>query len=83
MVNTPDVLTELLAKFRSIFDRRQFRQFSRYIASSWASPTRSVAQQSNGTYFVNRKRPGNDKIEYDAAYGLYKEGEGNNGNAPN
>ena len=43
MVNTPDVLNELLAEFRPLFDRRQFRQFSRYISSSWVSPTRSVA----------------------------------------
>ena len=43
MVNTPDALSELLAEFRPLFDRRQFRQFSRYIASSWVSPTRSVA----------------------------------------
>lgn len=43
MVNCPDVLSDLLAEFRPLFDRRQFRQFSRYIASSWASPTRSVA----------------------------------------
>ena len=42
MVNTPDALSELLAEFRPLFDRRQFRQFSRYIASSWVSPTRSV-----------------------------------------
>ena len=39
----PDVLTDLLAEFRPLFDRRQFRQFSRYISSSWVSPTRSVA----------------------------------------
>ena len=43
MVNTPDILNGLLAEFRPIFDRRQFRQFSRYISSSWVSPTRSVA----------------------------------------
>ena len=43
MVNTPDILSELLAEFRPLFDRRQFRQFSRYITSSWVSPTRSVA----------------------------------------
>ena len=43
MLITPDILSELLAEFRPIFDRTQFRQFSRYIASSWASPTRSVA----------------------------------------
>ena len=43
MVNTPAILNELLAEFRPIFDRRQFRQFSRYISSSWVSPTRSVA----------------------------------------
>ena len=43
MTNTPDVLAEFLAEFRPLFDRRQFRQFSRYIASSWVSPTRSVA----------------------------------------
>ena len=43
MVNCPDILSDLLAEFRPLFDRRQFRQFSRYIASSWASPTRSVA----------------------------------------
>ena len=40
MVNTPDILNELLAEFRPLFDRRQF---SRYISSSWVSPTRSVA----------------------------------------
>ncbi len=43
MVNTPDTFSELPAEFRPLFDRRQFRQFSRYIASSWVSPTRSVA----------------------------------------
>ena len=43
MVNTPDILNEILAAFRPLFDRRQFRQFSRYISSSWVSPTRSVA----------------------------------------
>ena len=40
-------------------------------------------KQSDGTNFLDWKRPGNDKIEYDAAHGLYKEGKGNNGNAPN
>ena len=43
VVKPPDVLTDLLAEFRPLFDRRQFRQFSRYISSSWVSPTRSVA----------------------------------------
>ncbi len=43
MVNTPGILSEFLAEFRPIFDRRQLRQFSRYITSSWVSPTRSVA----------------------------------------
>ena len=43
MLITPDILSELLAEFRPLFDRRQFRQFSRYIVSSWVSPTRSVA----------------------------------------
>ncbi|EQD75647.1 hypothetical protein B1A_03873, partial [mine drainage metagenome] len=43
MVSVPDILSDLLGEFRPLFDRRQFRQFSRYIASSWASPTRSVA----------------------------------------
>ena len=43
MVNTSDILNELLAEFRPLFDRRQFRQFSRYISSLWVSPTRSVA----------------------------------------
>ena len=43
MVNTPDTFSELPAEFRPLFDRRQLRQFSRYITSSWVSPTRSVA----------------------------------------
>ena len=43
MVNAPVILSELLAEFRPLFDRRQFRQLSRYITSSWISPTRSVA----------------------------------------
>ncbi|MHB1708343.1 MAG: transposase, partial [Thermoplasmataceae archaeon] len=38
-----DTHSELLTEFKPLFDRRQFRQFSRYIASSWSSPTRSVA----------------------------------------
>jgi hypothetical protein len=32
-------------------------------------------KQSNCTNFWSRKRPGDDKIEYDAAYGLYKKKE--------
>lgn len=32
LVNTPDILSELLAEFRPLFDRRQF---SRFISSSW------------------------------------------------
>ena len=43
VLEPPDVLADLLSEFRSLFDRRQFRQFSRYITSSWVSPTRSVA----------------------------------------
>ena len=43
MVNTPDPLTDLPAEFRPFFDKRQFRQFSRYISSSWVSPTHSMA----------------------------------------
>jgi hypothetical protein len=39
MVNTPDILSELLAEFRPLFNRKQF---SRYISSSWVSTTRSV-----------------------------------------
>lgn len=49
MVNTPDILNELLAAFRPLFDRRQFRQFCRYISSPWISPTRSVAHL-NGVF---------------------------------
>ncbi len=49
MVNVPDTLNDLLSEFRSLFDRRQFRQFSRYIASRWASPTRSVTHL-NGVF---------------------------------
>jgi len=41
IVNTPNILSELLAEFRPLFDRRPFRQFSRYISSSWVSSTRS------------------------------------------
>ena len=43
MVNTTDILNKLLAEFRPHFDRRRFRQFSRYVSSSWVSPTRSMA----------------------------------------
>ena len=43
VVKPPDVLTDLLAEFRPLFDRRQFRQFCRYSSSSWVSPTLSVA----------------------------------------
>ena len=43
VVEPPDILTDLLMEFRTLFDRRQFRQFSRYISSSWVSPTRSAA----------------------------------------
>ena len=42
-------MTDLLTEFRPLFDRRQFRQFSRYISSSWVSPTRSVAHM-NGIF---------------------------------
>ncbi|EQD56703.1 hypothetical protein B1B_08977, partial [mine drainage metagenome] len=52
------MLNDLLAEFRPLFDRRQFRQFSRYIASSWASPTRSVAHL-NGVFVehTNQSNP--------------------------
>ena len=43
VVEPPDILTDLLMEFRTLFDRGQFRQFSRYISSSWVSPTRSAA----------------------------------------
>ena len=49
IVKPPNILTDLLTEFRPLFDRRQFRQFSRYISSSWVSPTRSVAHM-NGIF---------------------------------
>ena len=49
IVKPPNILTDLLTEFRPLFDRRQFRQFSRYISSSSVSPTRSVAHM-NGIF---------------------------------
>ena len=43
VVDSPDVLNRLLLEFRPLFDRRQFRQFCRYIVSGIASATRSSA----------------------------------------
>ena len=43
VLEPPDILMDLLNPFKSIFDRRQFNHFSRYITASWVSPTRSVA----------------------------------------
>jgi hypothetical protein len=43
VVEPSDILADLLMEFRTLFDRRRFRQFSRYISSSWVSPTRSAA----------------------------------------
>ena len=43
VLKPPDILADLPSEFRPIFDRRQYRQFCRYITASWASSTRSVA----------------------------------------
>ena len=43
ILQPPDILQDLLTEFRPMFDRRQYRQFCRYITASWVSPTRSVA----------------------------------------
>ena len=33
----------MLGEFKPMFDRRQYRQFCRYMTASWVSPTISVA----------------------------------------
>ena len=43
VIESPDILHELLSESRSMFYRGQYRQFCRNVIASWASPTRSVA----------------------------------------
>ena len=49
VIQPPSVLQELLEEFRSMFNRRSYRQFCRYVTSSWVSPTRSIAHL-NGVF---------------------------------
>ena len=57
ILQPPDILQDLLTEFRPMFDRRQYRQFCRYITASWASPTRSVAHLNGIT--VEHTKQGN------------------------
>ncbi len=43
VIESPDILHDLLSESRSMFYRGQYRQFCRNVIASWASPTRSVA----------------------------------------
>lgn len=42
-IRPPYVLQNLFEEFRPMFVHTKYRQFCRYITSSWVSPTRSVA----------------------------------------
>lgn len=46
VLKPPDVLDEYLTQFRPLFNRRQYRQFCRYVTASMVTPTRSVAHMN-------------------------------------